>query len=833
MPHQPPHQHDLTCPSSTQAEFSLLPAASRWRRAALMACLIVPIYGQPAAAQTTPSPASSTPAKVDDPSANPKKVSGDMVTLNGRRVEQIKVLGNSSVSTSIILNVVRTREGEPLDSETVEEDYQRIFGLRKFANVEASVEPTTTGGVIVVFRVNEQRTVASVAFVGNIALSTRRLQEVVDIQSGESIDRFRISLARQAIERLYRDRNFPFASVAVDEEKLTQTGELVFIVTEGPNVRIRRISFRGAESFEKGRLMREIQARSWVFILRNGRLDFEQLDDDVAALRRFYESKGYFDVRVGRRIIFSADQREANIDFVVDEGRRYVVKTIAFEGVKEVDTNKLLGEFRLAQGDYYDRELIERDMKQIVRAYSPLGRIYQPGSPDPDFLRINDRILFKPEAGEVELTYDVAEGKPFNLGQILVRGNPKTMDKLVLREMRMAPGQLYNSAEVTDAMGRIRNSSYYAEATPTPIGEDPATRDLLVEVRERQTATFNVGAGINSNGGIAGNITYEQRNFDIGNLPKSFGDFFSDRAFTGAGQRLRISFEPGTEVNNLSVLFSEPALFDQPYSLTTEAYIRNRIRDHYDEDRIGARASISRRFAFINTVSLQLRGEIVDISDVEDPPIRAPEIVDLEGSNPITSVALGFRRDTTDRGFVPTKGYTFNITTEQAGAMGGDFDFNKVSASWDSYYAVFEDLLERKTVLSFHVDSGYIFGDAPFFERFYAGGIGSMRGFAFRGISPRSGLDNDAVGGDFILVASNELSYPLAGDVVRGVIFNDFGTVEQTFNIDDFRGAVGVGVRITFPFFGGAPLALDFAQPYSSNSDDDEQFISFSFGFTN
>ena len=804
------------------------------RKAALMVCLIAPMWGAPLAAAQSPS---TQAAQVDRPSGpgGPAggNVSGDVVSLKGRRVEQIKVVGNASVSTSVILNVVRTREGDGLDPETVEEDYQRIFGLRKFANVEAAVEPTTTGGVIVVFRVNEQRTIAEVSFVGNVSIATSKLQEVVDIQAGESIDRFRISLARQSMERMYRDRNFPFASVTVDEEKLTRAGELVFLVTEGPNVRIRRVSFRGAESYEKGRLMREIRTRSWIFVFRNGKLDFEQLDDDVAALRRFYESKGFFDVRVGRRIIFSPDQREANIEFVVDEGRRYVVKSINFVGVKEIDTQKLTGEFRLAQGDYYDRELIDRDIKQIVKAYSPLGRIYQPNANDPDYLRIADRVLFKPEAGEVELTYDVSEGKPFNLGQIIVRGNPKTMDKLVLREMRMAPGELYNSAEVSDAMGRVRSSSYYAEATATPIGEDPATRDLLVEVRERQTATFNVGAGVNSNGGVAGNITYEQRNFDIGNLPDSFGDLFSDRALTGAGQRLRISFEPGTEITNFSILFGEPALFDQPYSLTTEVYLRDRVRDHYDERRIGGRVQFGRRIDYINLISLQFRGELVDISSIEDEPIRAPEIVELEGTSQLTTVALGYRRDTTDRGFVPSKGYTFNITTEQAGALGGDFDFNKVSASWDSYYAVFEDLLERKTVLALHADTGYIFGNAPFFERFYAGGIGSVRGFRFRGISPRDGLDNDAIGGDFILAGSAELSYPLAGDVLRGVVFNDIGTVEQSFNVDDIRAAVGVGVRITFPFFGGAPLALDFAQPYSANGDDQEQVISFSFGFSN
>lgn len=768
-------------------------------------------------------------ALLEGPATLPARTRVD-AGLAGRNVDQIRISGNNTTSAAVILNSVRTREGEPLDPATVEEDYQRIFRLRRFSDVEARVEPTATGGVVVVFTVMEQRSVTSLSFLGNAAVPTPSIRDVVDVRVGESIDRFRIALAKQNIERLYKDKNFPFASVEVDEVKLASFGELIFTIVEGPNVRIRRVSFPGNQSFEKATLMRQIRSRSWIFVFRNGRLDFEQLEDDVGALRRFYEGKGFFDVRVGRRLRFSPDLSQVQVDFVIDEGKRYEINKISFEGNTKLDEAKLLEEFRLKVGDYYDRDIEQRDVRLVVKAYSPFGLIYLPQSNSPEYLRIDPQAVFQKEPGKVELVYRINEGKPFRMGRVLVKGNGQSMDKLVLREMRVQPGELYNSAELADAQERIRGTAYFREATITPVGDDPNYRDVLVEVQERQFRSFNVGAGVNSNGGVAGNLSFEHRNFDIGQVPSTLGDTFTDRAFTGAGQRFRISLEPGTEVQNASVLFSEPALWDSKYSFTNEYYIRNRIRQDWQETRTGGRVTLGRRLDFENAVSLTFRGEDVRIYDIDNKPLRAQEILDENGHNLVTSFTLGFTRDTTNRGLFPYKGYTFRAAVEQF-TPPGEYTFTKVTTSYNHYFMLYEDLIERKTVLAINADSGNIFGDAPFFESFYAGGLSSLRGFSFRGVSPRSGLDDDAIGGDFLLLLSAEVSYPLAGEFLRGVVFVDTGTVESDIQLGQYRSAVGTGFRLYLPFFGQAPFALDFAAPLSKDSQDETQVVSFSFGF--
>ncbi len=515
--------------------------------------------------------------------------------LVGRTVEQVRVVGNSQVSSQVILNLVRTREGDKFDPATVEEDYQRIFGLKRFSNVQAKVEPTRNG-VVVVFEVNEQKLVREIRFIGNAAISSDDLSKEVDLHVGDAIEPFRLSLAKRSIANLYRTKNHPFAHIDIDTDEMGRSGAVYFKIVEGPQVRIRKIDFIGGNTFTKGKLNDQVKTTRWYWIFNPGTYDPEMVEDDVASLRRFYEGKGFFDAKVGRKLIFSPDQSELQINFIIDEGPRYKVDRISFTGNSSLSEAELRKNLNLVEGRYFDSEVLDRDVKEIVKAYSPLGYIYDPRSDDPDYLRIGDprhsayaaKPIYHMETGTVELVYEISEGKPFHVGRILVKGNSRSMEKLVLRELHVSPSQLYNSGELSDALDRLRGTPYFDNATITPIGNQPNTRDLLVEVHERQTASLSVGAGINSSLGIAGNFTFEQKNFDIANPPSSARDILSDRAFTGAGQTLRLNFEPGTEVTNASILFAEPYIFDLPYSNSDEAYYQSYIREHWDEQCGGA-----------------------------------------------------------------------------------------------------------------------------------------------------------------------------------------------------------------------------------------------------
>src|SRR5262249_45204587 len=163
----------------------------------------------------------------------------------------------------------------------------------------------------------------------------------------------------------------------------------------------------------------------------------------------------------------------------------------------------------------------------------------------------------------------------------------------------VSPGTLYNASEIQDAMDRLRGTPYFSAVTVTPIGDQPDERDLLVEVTEARTASITVGAGVDSNGGLTGNIAYEQRNFDIANWPNSWSDVFSDRAFTGAGQDLLIAFQPGTTFTSAEIRFTEPFILDQPYSFTEDLYYRQAVREAWYENRLGNRMTFGKRFNYV------------------------------------------------------------------------------------------------------------------------------------------------------------------------------------------------------------------------------------------
>lgn len=751
--------------------------------------------------------------------------------LVGRPVEGVRVEGNREASSASVLAAVRTREGDPYDPLTVQEDYQRIYNQRRFSNVSARVEPTATG-VIVVFVVTEQRQIKGIEFRGNKNVAVEQLNETIDLRAGEAIDGFRMATARRAIESLYRSRNYSFAQVTINAQELAENARVVFEITEGPRVFVRNINFVGLKSFAAADLKDEIQTQTWFPLLRDGTYNPDTLDDDVAALRRYFERKGFFDAKVGRRLVFSPDMSELQVDFLLEEGPRYRVSRISFKGNTSLSEAELRAALRTREGEPFDAERVRRDVRELVRKYSPLGFIFDEQSNDPDYLRITPRTVFAMEPGEVELVFDIAEGKPFRVGEILPRGNSRTQDKVVLRELKLAPGDVYHSGAVQDAADRLRSSPYFSSASITPVGTADGVRDLVVEVAEGQTAFFQVGAGINSNGGLGGNLTFTQRNFDIANWPDSWDDLVEGRALVGAGQSFRASLEPGTEVSNASIQWVEPWLFDQPYSLLVEGYLRTRNYDEYDQRSLGGRVSVTRRFRDVWSTTLSLRSEVVEIRGIDDPAARSLQILAERGDHPMSSITASIRRNTVNRGIVAHSGSNLGFSWESVGLVFGDYQFQRLILSYDKYFTLGEDLLERRTVLALRTSAGYIFDDAPFFERFYGGGLGSVRGFSFRGISPRDGPQDDAVGGNFLLLASAEVSFPLYAETLRGVVFVDTGTVESDVQINTMRVAAGGGIRMVIPFLGQVPIAIDFAWPLIEDDKDETQVVSFSLGIT-
>lgn len=744
--------------------------------------------------------------------------------VQGLPVGQVLVSGNKLMGEEFILGQLRTRVGQPYDERTVQEDVRSLLRLGRFDNVIATRQ-VADGKVMVTFAVVEKPEVQSVEFVGNKAYADKELWTELDFAAGDALDRYRVNQGRAAIERLYKQAGYNYVTVEVDEQVLRDQWRVVYRIVEGPQVRVRKIRFEGNRAFSRQRLKKHIQTKTWAWVFRSGRYDAEQVQRDADDLRNFYRKAGYLDGQVTPRLEFRPNRTDLDVTFLISEGPRYLVRAFHFEGNSVFSDDELLATMKLRVGRPYIHDVATADVKRIAQQYGDLGYIYARATPD---------WVYAAGEDAVDVTIKLSEGDLYRVGRIVVRGNEQTQDRVVRRELRFYSGQPYNVSTVEKAEQRLYETRLFSDAKITPLGEEPGLRDALVEVTETETSTLLFGVAVGSDNGVMGNISIENRNFDLFDWPRSFGELFRGRAFKGAGQTMKLQFEPGTEVTRGRIDFREPYLFDRPISLGVSGYVFQRGRPEFTEERGGGMVSFGRRFqkGFLKDWigEIALRAELIDIGGTDLWTAR--EILADAGSSTMTSAKVSLVRDRTDSFFRPSQGDRFSVSLEQAGVLGGDYSFSKLSMGYWRHYTLRTDVFDRKSILSLRGKGGYIFGDVPVFERFFGGGIGSIRGFAFRGVSPRAGLADDRVGGKFLLLSGAEYSFPIYGKSLRGLLFTDMGTVEDDFGLTEWRVSVGFGARILIHYFGPIPLSFDFGFPISKGADDDEQVFSFTFGAT-
>ena len=365
----------------------------------------------------------------------------------------------------------------------------------------------------------------------------------------------------------------------------------------------------------------------------------------------------------------------------------------------------------------------------------------------------------------------------------------------------------------------------------SPFGYNPRIRDIPVDVyvQEGQTGRFSVGGSVNSDLGVAGNFVLEERNFDIRNWPSRPSDLLNG-AFRGAGQNFRAELVPGNQVQRYTLNWTEPNLFGySPFILSVGGFYFTRIYRDWTEQRLGARVAVGYEVTPDLSLSTELRGEDVKISNLRVAGI--PALDRVAGSNDMYTGRVRLAHNTRDSPFLPTEGHLLELIYDQTF---GEFDFPRGQVNFSRYFLVREraDGGGRHTFTS-SIRLGFTGEDTPLFENFFAGGFSTMRGFALRGASP---VDNDVqVGGRFQMLGTFEYMMPVtADDMLRMVAFVDYGTVEKDIEINakNFRVAPGFGARIAVPALGPAPLAFDFAFPVSYADDDSRQIFSFTMGLT-
>ena len=751
-----------------------------------------------------------------DPASAGPGLAGARVAQAQPAVVEVRIRGNTRMSEGSILAHVKTRVGHPYDAAVARGDQQRLLATGHFRNVMVG-KIETAGGIIVTFQVDERPTIASVTFEGNKTFKDEHLRAALTFGVGGPRQRYHVEKGRQDIRDKYRKKGFFFVEISFDDKAFTKDGAVIYRIVEGPQVRVRKIRVEGNEYFSRWRLRQEIATSAWLWPLVAGYMDAEQLERDVHKIRNLYVQEGFLDAEVGRNLEFNDDKTRATLTFVIEEGPRYRIGRVVFEGNKVFSDEELAERIGLAPGDFYASLAVRRDTRKLQDTYGELGYIEA---------TVGAARRFKDEPGQVDLVFTVRESDQYRVGKVIIRGNSLTQSRVVRRQLTFYPEQLFNMVAVRKSEQRLMESRLFSEASITPIGGDPGIRDALVQIQEGHTAEFVVGVGVSSQSGLLGSISLAQRNFDIMGWPSSWRDIAEGRAWKGAGQTLRISAEPGTSMMRFHVDWSEPYLFDRPYSLGAQVFLFTRDYDDYLATRYGAQVSVGHYFKSRWYGEVTARAEGIEIGDLDST--APPEARSVAGTHGVVSLAGSMTRNRTDSRWLPSTGDVLRFGYEQ---VMGDFNFGKITAEYRIYRTLYVDALDRKHILSGRAAIGQIVGDAPLFEKFYGGGVGSIRGFKFRGISPRSIGTDDAVGGDFRAFVGTEYTFPLVSEVLRGVVFLDSGTVEKDFGVSTWRASAGVGVRWSIPFLGPVPISFDFGFPINRNSADDTEIFSFTIGW--
>ena len=744
-------------------------------------------------------------------------------------IKELKVAGNTSLSSNTVLTKVRTRVSDTFDPMRANEDCKRIAELK---GVEYCYYNTKAvdGGVELTYVVVEQNITRELSFIGNDNIKEKILIRKLDFKIGDYVDSVTAEKGSVALAEHYHKKGYSFAEVTFDKDKLPK-GKVIYTVNEGPRARIVSVKIAGNKSIKTGKLKKSLKTKTKKFLVLNNYYDEEEINGDITKLEKIYSKRGFLDTKIEKKISFNESKTKVYVDFSIAEGQVYNLASLKFSGNKYFDENTLREGFKLEDGKMYSEYKSQFDVKSILAHYKEIGFVEA---------SVEEKRSFLP-GNRVDVEFEVTEGGRYKIGLVEVSGNEDTQDKVVrqiLDEYDFVPGNWYNADKAAgDGKSflekRIQQRAVAESVIITPVDGIEGYKNAKVDVTEGQTGSILLGAGVSSNSGAIGQLIYQQRNFDSSNKPENWGEFLTGKAYKGAGQNLRIALEPGTQVSQYSISFTEPYFLDKPISLNMVASSWEREQESYDEGRIKGFLGFEKRYKDNWRRNISFRGEQVDISNIENDAPK--EVYADKGKSLLGGVRFGFGKDTTDDDWNPSKGYMFDLSYEQ---VGGDSTFGVVRGVYRRYKTIFEDLDERKTIWGIKLEADSIVGDAPVFEKFYAGGEGSIRGFDYRGVSPRGLRTNngaavagakrhDPIGSDWMILANTEVTVPIFNENFALMLFVDSGMVET----GGYRVSVGTGLQIMLPqWFGPVPMRFSVATPVMKDGDDDTQLFSFSVG---
>lgn len=726
------------------------------------------------------------------------------------QIDSVLVKGNQRVESEAVLAVVESKKGESLDYDKLDRDLRAIFAMGYFTDVNIQTEDGPKGK-IVTFVVTEKPSIGSLAFKGNKKVKADDLSKESGIKLYSILNPNEI---RQSVNRL-RDfyRNKGYYNVEIKDKIEDLPGNqvaLVYEINEGQKFYIKKIKFVGNAHFDDGDLkdvMETSEKDIFSFITKSGLLDERKLEVDTQKITTFYNNHGYIRAKVGEPEVAYDKEGGLVITIQIEEGERYAVNEVRVAGDLIVPEEELLKQVSIKKEEYINRELVRKDVLTLRDVYADQGYAYAEVAP---IIKEDDKNHL------VDITYRVNPGKKVRFERINIYGNTATRDKVIRRELEAIEGEYYTGRGIRKSNERLQRLGFFEDVEiQTKKGSEDDLMVLDINIKERPTGSFSLGAGYSGYDGPTGMITVSQSNL------------------FGRGQRLGASIKISGRSSEFDIRFTEPWLFDRRISAGVDLYKWEREYDDYTRDSFGG----ALRFKFplgLDEYTLGTAKYVYDDSTIMDVEPTAPlTLRQEEGQYLTSSITLGIERDSRDKLWNTSRGSQNEFSIEYAGGiLGGDVYFNRYELTSAWYFPLPWDT-------SFMVQGrwGYIDqregGRLPDYQKYRIGGLNSVRGYDWYSIALTDPATGEDLGGEKMMIYNVEYRFPLLKEQgVTGVVFFDAGNVfgaEDSYTFSDIRKSVGTGVRWYSPL---GPIRVEYGYILSPRPDDPTGNVEFSIGGT-
>ena len=742
-------------------------------------------------------------------------------------VRKIEMSGLKQIDKTSVRQKIFSQVGKPLNRVRVSEDVKRIFKMNFFEDIQVGIRPHPEGGVTLIFHIKERPTIMAVRYdIEGDAVDLEDIKKVVDLKRFGILDEAAIRFNLSKIEELYIDEGHFLADTSYSLEKVSDGVVVTLHVDEGKKVEVRHIYLTGNKAVSASEIkgiMATHETGYFSFITKFGQFKKQFFREDIKRIQLLYLTKGFIQVQVGEPVVsLSPDKKWMSITIHIKEGPRYKVGDIDVkmaevagdDGKPVADAwlipkEQLLKDVEIKKAEWFDYQELQKDVGRLGdlfrdKGYANTVVTFEPG--------------VNPKTRIVDVTFKVQKGDLVYFRRIDIRGNKSTRDKVIRRQLKVAEGDLYSATGIRRSKRRIGVLGFFdkIEVKPRPT-DRPDRMDLVVDVKEKQTGTFQVGAGFSS---LESFIVTAQ---------------IAKDNFLGRGQRVSLNATISAIRQLISLSFFEPYFFDTPLTFAFDAF-------NFDEDFVGFTrtrrgGNLSFGYRLSDDISLSLTYTLEDV----EATLRSSDI-EFKGypsAGLTSSVRLTAAIDTRNNRLFPSEGTYSTLSAEIAHEYtGSENEFFRLIGRTRWYFG-----LPLNMVFKVNLTGGWVtsLGDSPvpLFERFFVGGIYTVRGFERNSLGPgvpvASFPDSTPgrfnVGGVKQLIFNAELEIPIFAEVgIRGVLFFDAGNawdIDEDLNPLDMRTAVGFGFRWQSPV---GPLRFEWGIPLDPKEGEDPIVFEFTIG---